>query len=107
MSTRTTKYELEQQRLSKRIAKGVLIFWGVYRIVTLCVSLWRPEIIQGLTALTTGVDDLASVVVISYLVHSGSENIVGKYFSSKQGERGKLFDFTNKDADSDEEELNG
>ena len=101
-----TKLDMEKHRLSKRIARGVLLFWGAYRVFTLGVSIWRPEIIQGLTALTTGVDDLASVVVVSYLVHSGSENIVGKYFSSKTEERKGLFNFKQAEED-DEEAANG
>lgn len=109
MASRVTQYELEQRRLSKRIAKGLLLFWGFYRLSTLAVSLWRPEIIDGLTALTAGVDDLASVVVISYLAHSGSENLVGRYLEVKSGERSKLFGGLSrgKQEDEEDEESNG
>ena len=107
MSNRLTKFQLEQMRLSKNITKWILFFWGLYRICSLVVGILRPEIIGGLTALTTGVDDLAMVVVISYLVHSGSEAAVTKYFENKAIERKGMYSQKDDDDDEDEEYSNG
>ena len=95
-----TKLEAEKNRLSKKITKCVLAFWIIYRVLTLGVGFFKPEIIQGLNALTTGIDDAAMVCIISYLVHSGTENALRTYFDHKGKERVALYGGN----DEDEEE---
>ena len=81
MARRKTQKDYEQ--FSKKLSKWVLIFWAVYRILTLAVAIIRPDVTQGLTALTTGVDDAAMCVVISYTVNSATEKVAINYFTAK------------------------
>jgi len=101
MARKKAKKDYEQ--FSKRLSKWVLIFWAVYRIFTLVVSLLRPEIITGLATLTRGVDDAAMCVVISYTANSATEKVTKYYFSAKEAEREK----EEKDEKDENEESNG
>ena len=79
----TAKFKNYEQ-FSKRLSRCVLIFWGVYRVLTLVVAVIHPDITQGLTALTVGIDDAAMCVVISYTVNSATEKVAINYFGSKK-----------------------
>lgn len=73
----------DYEQFSKRLSKWLLIFWAIYRVFTLAASFARPEVVTGLTALTTGVDDAAMCVVISYTVNSATEKVATKYFAAR------------------------
>ena len=80
----------------------MLIFWAVYRILTLVIAILRPDITTGLTALTHGVDDAAMCVVISYTANSATEKVAVQYFTAKHEALAK-----DKDKDNEEESDNG
>lgn len=90
------------EQFSKKLSKWVLIFWAVYRILTLVIAILRPDITTGLTALTHGVDDAAMCVVISYTANSATEKVAVQYFTSKHEALEK-----EKDKDTEEESDNG
>ena len=85
-----TRKKTQYTQFSKRLATFCMIFWGVYRLVTLGVALCRPSIASALTAMNAGVDDIASVVVISYCVNSLGEKVTLRYFESKDKERNNM-----------------
>lgn len=90
------------EQFSKKLSKWVLIFWAVYRILTLVIAILRPDITTGLTALTHGVDDAAMCVVISYTANSATEKVAVQYFTAKHEALAK-----DKDKDTEEESDNG
>ena len=104
MAARKKNAQKDYEQFSKRLSKWLLIFWAVYGTFTLIAAILRPEITTGLNALTTGVDDAAMCVVISYTVNSATEKVVVNYFAAKAGERKKLFASLGSGDDEEEEE---
>lgn len=95
------------EQFSKRLSKWLLIFWAVYRILTLVVAIIRPDITTGLTTLTHGVDDAAMCVVISYTVNSATEKVTTNYFAAKGAERTKTSGSSSDKEDEKKEGNNG
>ena len=88
-------------QFSKRLATYVMVFWGAYRLLSLVLVLFRPEVATALAALTAGIDDLAMVNVISYTANSATEKVTVSYFANKAAERKGMY------AEEEEEEENG
>ena len=92
----------DYEQFSKRLSKWVLIFWAFYRFITWAAVVMRPDVSVALHSLTTGVDEAAMCVVISYTVNSTSEKAILNYFAvkAKNGD-------DDEDKEDDKEDDNG
>ncbi len=73
-------------QFSKKMVACILTFWGIIRIWSV-VSVWlNPEISSGMATMIRGVDDIATVIVISYTGNSISEKIANGYYRVKMKE---------------------
>ncbi len=81
MAKRKGRKDYEQ--FSKKLSKWLLLFWAFYRILTWAAVVMRPEVSTALHGLTTGVDEAAMCVVITYTVNSTSEKAIIHYFTAK------------------------
>ena len=71
-------------QFSKKMVSAILLFWGIIRIWSV-VSVWlRPEISSGMVSMIRGVDDIATVIVLSYTGNSISEKIANGYYGMKK-----------------------
>ena len=92
------------EQFSKKLSKWVLIFWAIYRIMTVAVAIIRPDVADHLYRLVTGVDDAAMCVVISYTANSATEKISIQYFNAKAKIAGADND---EDKENEDEEKGG
>ena len=73
-------------QFSKRMVACILTFWGIIRIWSV-VAVWlNPDISTGMANMVRGVDDIATVIVISYTGNSISEKIANGYYRVKMKE---------------------
>ena len=84
-------------QFSKKMVACILVFWGVIRIWSV-VAVWlNPEISSGMVSMVRGVDDIATVIVISYTGNSISEKIANGYYRVKMKEAEAKKEETEKD----------
>ena len=73
-------------QFSKRMVACILTFWGIIRIWSV-VAVWlNPDIRTGMANMIRGVDDIATVIVISYTGNSISEKIANGYYRVRMKE---------------------
>ena len=65
-------------QFSKKLAKYVLIFWGIIRVLNFIVIALRPESGGALVSLQHGADDIAMAIVIAYTCNSLGEKVTTK-----------------------------
>ncbi len=85
MATRKKRSLTEKPfvQFSKRMVTAILAFWGIIRLWSV-VSVWlNPDISEGMVKIIRGVDDIATVIVISYTGNSISEKIATGYYNMK------------------------
>jgi hypothetical protein len=71
-------------QFSKRMVTAILAFWGIIRLWSV-VSVWlNPDISEGMVKIIRGVDDIATVIVLSYTGNSISEKIANGYYRMKE-----------------------
>lgn len=84
-------------QFSKKMVACILVFWGIIRIWSV-VAVWlNPEISSGMVSMVRGVDDIATVIVISYTGNSISEKIANGYYRVKMKEAEAKKEETEKD----------
>ena len=73
-------------QFSKKMVSCILTFWGIIRIWSV-VAVWlNPDISTGMANMIRGVDDIATVIVISYTGNSISEKIANGYYRVRMKE---------------------
>jgi hypothetical protein len=86
MATRKKRSLTEKPfvQFSKRMVTAILAFWGIIRLWSV-VSVWlNPDISEGMVKIIRGVDDIATVIVLSYTGNSISEKIANGYYRMKE-----------------------
>ena len=95
------------EQFSKKLAKFVLIFWGVIRVLNFAVIAFRPDTGSALVSLQHGADDIAMAIVIAYTCNSLGEKVTTKiadgYFSRDRANKEDKKD----DEEEDESSENG
>lgn len=86
---KTRKTEKQFVQFSKKMVVGILAFWGIIRMWSV-VAVWlNPDISAGMVSMIRGVDDIATVIVLSYTGNSISEKIATGYYQMKMKTDGK------------------
>lgn len=95
-----TRAKQTYEQFSKRMARVVLIFWGVMRVLNFVVIALKPSVGTSLISLQRGADDIAMTIVLSYTANSLGEKVTlqvaSGYFSRKRS--------TTKEKDDKEDE---
>lgn len=90
MSTKATRASLKFkeafQQYSKKMATRVTVFWMIYRVVSLIVVFFRPEISTSVHQLTEGIDTVMIVNMGVYTGNSATEKVAIAF-----GKRAKLY----------------
>lgn len=90
-------------QFSKKMVVGILALWGIIRCWSV-VAVWlRPAISEGMVRIIQGVDDIATVIVLSYTGNSISEKIATGYYQMRIRQAGK----DQEDDDKEKEQDNG
>ena len=88
---------------SKKMCTAVTIFWMVYRLINLIVTIIRPETAVALVNLSAGVDTIMITNMSTYLLNSSTEKIEIAF--GKRGLMRQEDDDGDKEEEDDEEEV--
>lgn len=92
-------------QFSKRMVTAILLFWGIIRLWTV-VAVWQnPDSGNPMVRIVQGVDDIATVIVISYTGNSISEKIAKGYYNMRAKELDNEKEEKEKDKDKEAEGL--
>ena len=71
-------------QFSKRITVTVSVMWCAFRVFTLILIAFRPEIAEAMTAFQKGADDVMMIALGFYCGNSVAEKGILGYFNAKQ-----------------------
>ena len=94
MATKTNAYI----QYSKRITTLIAVAWICFRVLTICLIAYRPEIAEATIKLQQGADDVMMVAVGFYCGNSVAEKGIIGYFNARKN---------NTDTNDDESISNG